>query len=80
MLDTITAAVQSGEIFRDDFFHVVEYFRFQGYHMSDTDSHSGGGGSDEENVTRIVAGFEGLGIDPYRSEDFIVYFTTVDTV
>ena len=48
--------------------------------MSDTDSHSGGGGSDEENVTRIVAGFEGLGIDPYRSEDFIAYFTTVDTV
>ena len=40
--------------------------------MSDSDSEGEGRGEDD---SRIVSGFDGLGIDPYRSGDFIVYLT-----
>ena len=43
--------------------------------MSDSDSQSEGEGRGEDDSSRIVSCFDGLGIDPYRSGDFIVYLT-----
>ena len=53
--------------------YLVEYFRFLDFIMSESESQAEDTASSEEEDTGMIAGFDGYGVDPYRSAVLILY-------